>query len=154
MFLRLALLEAGVVPPGGDLYAAIPGLSEPCWRSGVKKATAALLFAERPLVRLPSGLAESLPKGLTGPQFTAAFLSAYPDLEPVLWRGIGHRLMFAESCILIASILRLTDQGIPALAMHDGLMVPMSKWEEARKAMHEACLEVVGSHLPISLELL
>jgi hypothetical protein len=152
MFLRLALLEAGVVPPEGDLYAVIPGLSEPRWRAGVKKATAALLFAERRLVRLPGGIAKSLPKGLTGPQFTAAFLAAYPDLEPVLWRGIGHRLMFTESRILIASILCLIDHGIPALGMHDGLMVPNSHVEQARAAMHAACLEVVGAHLPITLK--
>jgi hypothetical protein len=154
MFLRLALLEAGMEPPSGDLYAALPGLSEPRWRAGVKKTTAALLFAEGGLVRLPAGLAESLPEGITGPQFTAALLVAYPALEPVLWRGIGHRLMFTESRILIASILRLVDHGVPALAMHDGLMVPISRMEEARTAMREACLQVVGTTLPITLKAL
>lgn len=117
-------------------------------------ATAALLFRQSPLMRLPGGLAGLLPEGMTGIQFTIALLTAYPALESVLWQGIGHRLMFTESRILIASILRLIAQDIPALGMHDGLMVPRSKAEQARMAMHDACLEMVGINLPIALKTL
>lgn len=149
MFLRLAYLEAGAVPPDGDLYGNVPGLSGARWRPGVKKVASAMFFRESPLARLPKGLEGLLPPGATGARVRAAILSAHPTLASVLERGLGLRLMFLEAQILVAALLRLTAAGVPALGMHDGLMVAASRESLARAAMAEASEEVVGFRLPV-----
>ena len=42
------------------------------------------------------------------------------------------------------------DQSIPALPMHDGIMVPRSKSGEGIEAMEEASLEIIGIKLSVT----
>jgi len=152
MFLRLAYLEAGEMPPEGDLYATVPGLYETRWRQGVKKLVSAMLFRTTPLTRIPADLKGHLPEGMTGAQARTAIFSAYPALHGVFETGVGFRLMHTESRVLLAALRRLIALGTPALPMHDGLMVAQSKAEDTRAAMCSAAEEVVGFTLPISLK--
>ena len=150
MYLRLAYVEAGLVPPlgGHDLYAAIPGLTEACWRPGVKKAVSAMLFRDSPLTRVPRGCRAALPTSITGPQLRSAILAAHPALGCVFESGIGLRLMFVESQILVAALLALAREGIPALPMHDGLMVAVSKADTAERIMGDEAQAITGHRLP------
>ncbi len=152
MFLRLAYLEVGESPPPeGDLYAAVPGLSG--WRKGVKIAANAMLFRTSRMLRLPKKARDHLPPRLSCASVRAAILAGHPALAPVFETGIGYRLMFLESQILIAAMLRLIAQGVSAvLPMHDGLMCPRSKAELVRQAMSDAAEQTVGFRLPISLK--
>jgi hypothetical protein len=152
MALRLAYLEAGHVPPEGDLYAAIPGLSEPRWRPGVKKAALAMLFRSSPLTRLPRGTRGELPADLSGPQLRAAILAGHPALAGVFETGIGLRLMFIESQIIVAALLTLADRKIPTIPMHDGLMVAQSKAHQATTILVDAAEAITGHRLPILLK--
>ncbi|MCZ8377035.1 MAG: hypothetical protein O9342_16805 [Beijerinckiaceae bacterium] len=152
MFLRLAFLEVGQRPPESDLYADIPGLREARWRAGVKKVVLAMLFRTSPLTRLPKDAKGLLPPRMSGEQARSAILKAFPALESIFETGAGLRLMFSESQILIAALLDLVDQNVPALPMHDGLMVPISKVSVAARAMQDAAEKTVGFRLPISLK--
>ncbi len=152
MALRLAYLEAGHVPPEGDLYAAIPGLSEPRWRPGVKKAALAMLFRSSPLTRVPRGTRGELPADLSGPQLRAAILAGHPALAGIFETGIGLRLMFIESQILVAALLTLADRKIPTIPMHDGLMVAQSKAHQATTILVDAAEAITGHRLPILLK--
>ncbi|WP_289014871.1 hypothetical protein [uncultured Methylobacterium sp.] len=152
MFLRLAYAEVGVKPPDGDLYATIPGLSERRWRPGIKKVVSAMLFRTTPLVRAPKGTRSFLPSGLPASQLRSAILSAHPALAGVFETGIGLRLMFRESQVLVAALLALAEEGAAALPMHDGLMVARSKADLAAGIMAEAAKAITGYYLPISLE--
>lgn len=152
MFLRLAYLEAGITPPDGDLYASVPGFSDPRWRSGIKKVVSAMLFRTSPLTKVPRDLKGELPPRISGRRLRSAILSAHPALAPVFETGIGLRLMFTESQILVAALLRLIDRRITALPMHDGIMVPRSKSGAASDAMRAASEEITGSALPITLK--
>ena len=38
---------------------------------------------------------------------------------------------------------------VPVLPMHDALMVPVSKSDEAREAMTKSAIEIVGYELPV-----
>lgn len=58
--------------------------------------------------------------------------------------------MKTESDILLATLRDLFAQGIPALAMHDGIMVLASKEKEARRAMVRASAQIVGVVLPVA----
>jgi hypothetical protein len=152
MFLRLAYREAGIAPPDGDLYAAVPGLSDPRWRDGVKKVVSAMLFRSSPLTKVPRDLKDALPPRVSGRSVRSAILAAHPALAPVFETGLGLRLMFTESQILVAALLRLIDHGIPVLPMHDGLMVARSKAGAAMDAMTAASVQIIGTRLPISLK--
>ncbi|MCA3564293.1 MAG: hypothetical protein IOC90_09990 [Methylocystis sp.] len=152
MFVRLAFLEVGQTPPDGDLYAHIPGLREARWREGAKKVILAMLFRTTPLTRLPKDAKGLLPPRMSGDQARTAILMAFPALEPIFETGAGFRLMFLESQILIAALLDLADQKVPALPMHDGLMVPISKANVTARAMRDAAEKIVGFRLPITVK--
>lgn len=168
MFTRLAYAFLDEAPPEGDLYA-IPGLEG--YRSGVKMAMNVFLFdetSERPrwpkemgvgvgsdadAANDPAGEAASydarLPASWTVGKTRRAILQKHPHLAEAWGRGLGYRLMNLESDILVQVLLDLVDQGIPALGLHDGLMVQASKKDEAVAAMERAATEKAGINIPI-----
>jgi hypothetical protein len=152
MALRLAYLEAGAEPPEGDLYAAIPGLTGERWRPIAKMAVLSMLSRTGPLQRPPRGCAGHLPPGMKAAGLRAAILSAHPLLAPIFETGLGMRLQFTESQILMLAMLRLIEFGVTALPMHDGLMVAGSKAGLARDTMQDAAESVVGFRLPVVLK--
>lgn len=152
MFLRLAYLELGLQPPDGDLYANVPGLPADPWRPGLKILANAMLSRKTPMRRLPERAAALLPQGLKAQQARQMMFAAHPPLGDAFERGLGSRLMFRESQTLMAALLRLAKAKVPALAMHDGLMVPASAAGTAAEAMREASHQVLGSALPIQVK--
>lgn len=150
MFPRLAYLTLGLTPPDGDLYAGIQGLEDPKHRDGVKGALNTLLFANGPKNKMPSEFRKALPSGWTFARVRSAIAARHPDLEPVFETGIGLQLMFTESQMMVALILRLADRGIVGLPMHDGVMVSRSKATDARRMMMATAKDIVGFGLPVS----
>jgi len=149
MFPRLAYQHVGKEPPQGDLYA-IPGLED--HRDGAKAALSALLSYGDEMKSLPPRLKEQLPAGWTASRVKQTVADVHPDLVPLFGRDFGLDLMFTESRILLATLRLLMAQGIPALPMHDGIMVPRSKAEEGGAAMEEASAEVAGTSLPVTIK--
>lgn len=167
MFTRLAYADIWMIPPEGDLYA-IPGLE--AHRDGVKLAMNCFLFDETPNRRnwpqdmewfsseadgdlTEDGTAKSkLPKGWTVSKTKKAILSVHPALGRAWGRGLGYRLMWQESEILMAVLRELMERDIPALGLHDGLLVPVSRTDTALQAMRAASKQVVGVELPCSVK--
>lgn len=149
MFPRLAYAHLGIEAPDGDLYA-IPGLEQ--HREGAKAAFSALLSYESEMKSLPNRVKEKLPEGWTAAKVKAAFASARPHLVPLFGCDFGLDLMFTESRILLATLRSLMAKGIPALPMHDGIMVPVSKSDEAKAAMEASSMEISGARLPVTLK--
>lgn len=149
MFPRLAYRHVGKEPPPGDLYA-IPGLEN--HRDGAKAALSALLSHSDELRSLPSRVKKELPDGWTASRVKKAFAAFHPDLVPLFGRDFGLDLMFTESRILLVTLRRLMAQGIPALPMHDGIMVPASRSREGKAAMEDASGEIAGVRLPVTLK--
>lgn len=171
MFTRLAYLEVGEHPPPGDLYL-IPGLEG--HRSGVKLAMNVFLF-DTSLRRRewpsemgvgvgtdddarsdPNGLAASfkarLPEGWTVRRTRAAILALHPALAKAWGRGLGYRLMYLESEILVDVLTRLMEADVPALGLHDGLLVPNHKSDVGLAAMADAAYRRLGFALPVELK--
>lgn len=146
MFPRLAYARVGAEPPEGDLYA-IPGLEE--HRVGVKAGFAAMLSSSNEMTRLPSEVKESLPMGWTGRRLAKAIGAKHPALAPLYGRDIALDLMFTESCILVAVLLRLARTGIGALPMHDGIMVAARHCEMAKVVMMELAAMRAGMSIPV-----
>ncbi|ODA97300.1 hypothetical protein BFX40_02360 [Mesorhizobium sp. SEMIA 3007] len=149
MFPRLAYARVGTEPPTGDLYA-IPGLEE--HRAGVKAGLSALLSTETEMTRLPPKVKDALPTGWTASRFREAVATKHPALVPLFGRDIAMDLMFTESCILVAVLLRLSRMGIVALPMHDGIMVAASYSIYAIQVMQQVARQTLGLKLPVVIK--
>jgi hypothetical protein len=157
MFGRLAFAHVGVQPPEGDLYdltGLLDGYSRDVkdHRSGVKKVFNAMLFGGGMGKRLPSGAREYLPAKVTVDQVRRAITDRNPELAALFGSNVGYRLMFVESQILMTVLGLLMARNIVALPLHDGLMVGVSKGEEAAKAMIEGAKSVTGFRFPVDLK--
>ena len=148
MFVRLAFIRQGVVPPSGDLYR-VPGLE--AHRAEVKELTVSLFFrrAGAEATRLPKGMAGRLPNGWTMTRFKEAVGALHPALIPLFDTDVGFDLMFMESRLLVAVLLVLSERGIVALPMHDGIMVKQSARLEAMAVMGETSVRHLGCTLPV-----
>lgn len=170
MFTRLAYAEVGARPPKGDLYA-IPGLEG--YRSGVKMAMNCFLFDGGPRRSWPSTLGVGvgddgeaaadpcsvaasfearLPTGWGVGKAKKAILHVHPTLKKAWGLCLGYKLMFQESQILIAVLKHLASLKIPALGLHDGLMVAVSNKEVAKKVMMEVADGITGTPIPVSMK--
>ena len=139
--LRMLYGRCGCIPPEGDLYA-VKGL-EP-HRSGIKKLINAALFSEKPLTRMPKGMKQEFEERYRVSEVLNCIAAVHAPVAHHLFKGIGHELQFIESQILISVLLELKQVGIVALPIHDAILVPLSRTEEAREAMITQFLFHVG----------
>jgi len=149
MFPNLAYRHVGKEPPPGDLYA-IEGLED--HRDGAKAALSALLSYDRDMQSLPPRLKAMLPDGWTAGRLKDAVAAKHPDLVPLLGADFGLDLMFTESRILMATLQRMMAEDVPALPMHDGIMVPGEKAVAAKRAMEAASEQIVGVQLAVGVK--
>jgi hypothetical protein len=162
MFQRLAYVELGKAPPAGDLYL-IPCLES--YRDGIKLAMNCFLFDQAPRRTWPKdmamyldeasddlSLASMLPRGLTVRKAKQAILSKHPTLQDAWDRGLGYRLMWQESQILLAVLTELTRRDVPGLGLHDGLLVPVSQARMTLDLMRTCSGAIIGIELPCSMK--
>jgi hypothetical protein len=152
LYLRLAYLEQGLTPPQGDLYA-VQGY-EDC-REGLKAIVNAMLFADRPFRQWPHGRSALFPKGTALRDVADAIKAAHVPIISLFETGIGHRLSFIESNILIEVLgVLLFKQGITALPLHDSVLVATSKAERAKAVMEQAFeMFTGGGTIPVKIDL-
>ena len=105
--------------------------------------------AETGSVELPD---RRLPEGWTVGRTKKAILGIHPRLRAAWGRGLGYRLMFVESEVLVAVMTALMARGIAALGLHDGVLVAQSKASEAEGVMREQAKLVTGLDLPVSIK--
>jgi hypothetical protein len=168
MFTRLAYAELGAEAPAGDLYA-VAGAEG--YRSGIKMAMNCLLFDAHTRREWPDALGVGvgddaaakagtspaadfdarLPQGWTVGRTKKAILAHQPVLQKAFGRGLGYRLMHHESEVLIAVLEELMGRGVVALGLHDGVLVAVSRAEEAKEVMEAKAVDVVGVAIPVSV---
>jgi len=168
MFTRLAYAELRAIPPDCDLYS-IPGFEN--YRSGIKFAMNCFLFDGGPRRSWPrelgvgvgddsAGKIESnqeaaeyrarLPMGATVTSIREAILSVHPILEKAWDRRLGYRLMFRESEIMTSVLIELASKNVPALCLHDGLIVPVSARELTKQVMATCARDLAGAEFPVA----
>lgn len=132
------------LPDREDIYD-IPGIP----REVAKRWINATIGAGRPLQKWPSTAAAKLrAEGVDLPRYPApkvgaVVLRAFPFLRDLvsIWecpeepRIAGQRIMWREAMALTLALDRLRQKGIPALPLHDALIV--------REAEREAAVEVL-----------
>lgn len=154
--LRLAYHQHGLPWPFADADAYTAGAGA---RDGWKKVTNAALRAKAPLRQWPGKTREEqslhrdfFPHGARFPGVMAAIRRHHPALDALgaFGRGLGGAFERTESDIAVASLTACRARGLPALPLHDCLIVPASRAAEAAGLMEGAALQVAGVELPVS----
>ncbi len=135
MIVRLAYAYVGVQPPAGDLYAfsfkGIDGTPLVLPRNVVKKILAARLNGAKDW---PEELREYR-KGLPWRAVVTSLKAAHPPIAAVFDMDMGQQMAFTESEILVDALLRLIDQDVTALPLHDCVLVAASDERAAVEAL-------------------
>lgn len=141
-------------PPEGDLYD-IPGLTfvnGRSYRDGVKKIMNALMFSDGLPKRKPMGTKSALPPSLTIQQITDLILQAHPAIAHLLGTEVGHMAQFIESQVMVKVLLTLREEGIVALPIHDGMVVPVEAEAKAKAVMMDTFRDEVGVSCHVAVE--
>lgn len=138
-------------PSMQDLYA-VPG--HEAHRDGLKKLFNAMLFASKPLKRMPKGVRRLFPKQVQVEPVMQAIVDSHPGIAQFFYTGLGHHLQFIESEIMVRLLLDLRHKGITALPVHDAVVVQRSKRDIVREAMIDQFRAVVGINVEVTEEAL
>lgn len=137
---RIAYSIAKADPPAADAYL-LPGLEDR--REGVKKVFNAMLFSK--VDKFPKGARALFPRKVKCTDVTAAILARHPKLNAVLLSlGIGHRLMFLESEIMMGILRQCRKRNIIALPVYDCVVVKASAEVPVRRIMQQEFKVVTG----------
>ena len=136
-------------PPDHDAYI-LPNYKFP--RKGVKKVFNSLIFDETSRNRMPRGVRQYIPKRYSIYDVVHAIKVTHSGIADAFCSGIGHQVQFRESQILVSLLLQLKDQNIPALPIHDAVLVPHSLKDGAKKVMLEVFKDHTGIDALITVE--
>ena len=120
--------------PVQDAYL-LPGLEG--YRKGVKKLMNALLFAENRLTRFPKDTRQLFPAGITVEEVITKLEQSHAPIRHLFFTGIGHKVQFVESEILVDVLLALKQQEVVGLPIHDAVVVPGSAASLATTIMED-----------------
>lgn len=152
LHVRLAYCEANCTPPAEDLYAT-PGL-EP-YRPALKIVVSAMLSITGELTKLPPTVREAspdLPKHWTAKRIAQAVKEYHAPIVHLFGKDKGIAFMHNDSTILMLVLTRLLHLGIPALPLHDAVLVQASARDIATAVMKEASKELLGVELPVGVK--
>jgi hypothetical protein len=140
---------ANTAPPMRDVYR-VPGYEDDALRPGMKKFFNAMLFSLKPITRMPKELRAYLPMPISATELADAIAHYHPSLT--FYKGIGHRIQFYESQIMVSVLLDLRAEGTTALPIHDAVAVPKSRVEAVRKIMADHFRSIVGIEINVNEE--
>jgi hypothetical protein len=132
-----------------DAYT-IPGLEG--YRDGVKLVFNAMLHRTSRMTKKPKGSSGLLPKHMSIGTVNYHIERAHKPIRDLLYKGIGMRLFYDESQILIEVVMRLLDQGVIALPVHDAVIVARHHQELAKSIMLAVFKEKTGIEGIVNLE--
>lgn len=141
LFPRLCYALAGARPEMADLYD-IEGNG--LHRAGWKKMLNALLFHRRDMKQWPEGAREEFGPGWKCSDAVARIKQRHGAIAYLFSTGIGFKLMYTESQILMDALPRLFAAGIVALPLHDSVLVAASKAQAAKAILEDAYCRLTG----------
>ncbi|MBN1175341.1 hypothetical protein JXA48_01730 [Candidatus Woesearchaeota archaeon] len=77
-------------------------------------------------------------------EIISAFRTAHPNIEEFFFTGVGLDLQFEDSSIMLEILDELVTKNIPAIPIHDSVMVGISHQEEVMNLMIEKYEEKLG----------
>ena len=146
--IRIAYGLVGAVPPPGDLYC-VPELER--FREGVKKVLNAQLSRTSPMKRLPMNTRKHFHHRLSATEIERLILQHHHPIRDYFHGGMGPTLMFVESQVLVRCLLRLSEMGLLALPVHDGLLAPQSQGFAVVQVMMDCFKQITGVEAQVSI---
>jgi len=131
----------GSVPQMEDCYH-IKGY-EYC-RKGIKKVFNAMTFSNEPMTRFPKGINSLFPVKTRFKDVSDAIEKEHFRIAHMFYTGIGHYLQFKESQILVEVLLKLKDNGITALPVHDAVFVGWTHVYKSTQVMEQVFLDMTN----------
>ena len=151
MIARLAYAQVGLPLPVGDAYD-IPGLRRED-RAGIKRVFSSMLFARKPLQSWPrfvrQEFGDDFPKLA---EVVNAIRSHHSALDELWFTGVGHKMMFTESQVLVKALLDLIGLQLVALPIHDALVCREDDADEVEDVMLQAFTSVTGQTATVSVD--
>ena len=141
MGLRIAYGLQNATPPADDGYR-LPGLEGS--REAIKKLLNTVLLANKPLAGLPKGIMALLPKGISLHAVMDLLTLVHTQLQPLFFTGIGHRIQYISSQILVDVLLHAREEDMVALPVGHTLIVAEGDVEQAEGLMRQVFVTHAG----------
>ncbi|MDF2120332.1 hypothetical protein PY365_32700 [Roseiarcaceae bacterium H3SJ34-1] len=142
LFPNLAYIGAGLQAPERDLYDVS---GDGSCRDGWKTLINSLLFAIKPLRNWPREALPAFPSGTKLKDALGRLKAYHAPIADQFGTGVGFKLMWLESRLLLATLSELAAIGVTALPLHDAVLVASSEAECAKAVMEKAFLQLTGS---------
>lgn len=140
---RLLYAESIETLPPGDPYDFGYSGPDPKKARGIYKFVVnALINADSRGFLIPDSDLRFL--GMTQYEVISQVIEKHPLLERIRGKGHGLRYQFIESQIAEAILLRLMDEGIVCLPVHDSFLVAEGYGDKLKAAMEACYTEIVG----------
>lgn len=104
-------------------------------RKDIKTIFSAMIYADKPLNRFPKGTKEAFERRVKFADVSNEILAYHHPIKHLFGIGLGLKLMFIESQILMTALLECKNRGIVALPVHDALIVAESNKDMAKEIM-------------------
>ena len=144
MAARILYGMAGASPHFEDAYN-LPGW--PGWqkhRTSVKTVFNAMLHTTQRHTRFPEGSRGQLPKSIKVDEVINAIMAHHAPIKDYFYSNVGMEVMFKESQILVDILLKLIDEDIVALPVHDAIIVSKGDVHRAKEIMLDIFHEHTG----------
>lgn len=125
----------------------IPGFEE--HRDTIKRASYAILNSPRRLTGYPDGFSKEERSKLSWKKLNELIHEYIPIISRHAYTGIGLKLSYHESNIIINVMMALINNEVSFVPMHDGIMVPESQAELTKKLMHECYTNYTGQNINV-----
>jgi hypothetical protein len=149
MLPRILYGLSGLKPHFDDAYL-IPGLEN--YRDGVKMVFNAMIHSDKPHKRKPRDTAPFLPDDHSIADLTEMIKAFHAPVFDSFYAGKGMYLSYQESRVLITVLLRLIDQDITALPIHDAVIVAEDKAEQTEQIMLQVFKDLIGIDALVRVE--
>lgn len=124
-----------------DAYC-VPGMEG--HRDGVKKVFSAMLYSERPLQRMPQGCRDLFPAKWAYADVANRITDFHRPISEFLYAGVGPKLTYQESSIILTVLTQLIELGITALPIYDAVIVPEEHQDQVEGVMLETFKKLTG----------
>ena len=146
---KIAYGLCGVTTFNGDAYTLPSGKYN---RKDIKKIFSAMIYADKPLNRFPKGTKEAFERRVKFAEVRDEILDYHKPISQLFGIGIGLKLMFIESQILMTALLECRNQDIVSLPVHDALIVAESNQAKAKAIMLSSFLKVTNTEGNVEVE--
>ena len=111
-----------------------------------------MTFSNEPMTRFPKGINSLFPVNTRFKDVSDAIEKEHFRIAHLFYTGIGHYLQFMESQILVEVLLKLIDNGITALPVHDAVFVGWTHVYKSTQVMEQVFLDMTNVSSVVKVE--